>query len=244
MDIKKCKYTIVVDRKGKKLNVNKIGEIKKNRFGLEYEIIGYIQENSRLRQIKFLESGEVAIVNNFNIKDGSVFDYSQRTVCGVGITGFKNASKHMLYFRWANMLGRCYSETHSGYKSYGAKGCYVEDYLLDFRNYIKFVESLENYDLLKESPEKYHIDKDMKSKENKCYSRETLSIITKEKNIEIENKDKSIEIEAYDLYGNFMGCFPSITSAEKMTGIHRGNIARTVRGESKTAGGYVWLIKE
>ena len=36
----------------------------------------------------------------------------------------------------------------------------------------------------------------------------------------------------------------SITIAEKMTGIHKGNIARNVRGESKTAGGYVWVKKE
>ena len=32
--------------------------------------------------------------------------------------------------------------------------------------------------------------------------------------------------------------------AEKMTGIHIGNIARNVRGECKTAGGYVWRRKK
>ena len=63
-------------------------------------------------------------------------------------------------------------------------------------------------------------------------------------NIEIENNDKAIEIEAYDLNGNFVASFASITIAEKMTGIHKGNIARNVRGESKTAGGYVWVKKE
>ena len=69
-------------------------------------------------------------------------------------------------------------------------------------------------------------------------------LITKEKNIEIENSSKSISIEAYDLNGNFVASFVSITIAEKMTGIHRGNIARNVRGESKTAGGYIWVEKK
>ena len=115
---------------------------------------------------------------------------------------------------------------------------------MNFKNYVEFIEGLEDYKLLKDNPEKYHIDKDIKSINDKCYSRETISIITKEKNIEIENNDKAIEIEAYDLNGNFVASFASITIAEKMTGIHKGNIARNVRGESKTAGGYVWVKKE
>lgn len=238
-------YKIITDDlKNKKRTVNKIGEIKKNRWGIEYEIIGYVENYPRLRQVKFLKSGYVTVVNNFNIKDGSVSDYTHPTVCGVGATGFKDASKHILYYRWANMLGRCYSEKHSGYKSYGAKGCYVEDYLLNFKNYVEFIEGLEDYKLLKDNPEKYHIDKDIKSMNDKCYSRETISIITKEKNIEIENNDKAIEIEAYDLNGNFVASFVSITIAEKMTGIHKGNIAKNINGKAKTAGGYVWVKRE
>lgn len=238
-------YKIVTnDWKGKKLTTNKIGEVKKNKWGIEYKITGYVEGYPRLRQVKFLKSGYIAIVKDFNIRDGSVSDYTHPTVCGVGITGFKDASKHILYYRWANMIGRCYSKKHSGYKSYGAKGCYVEDYLLNFKNYVKFVESLDGFDLLKNNPEKYHIDKDMKYVNNKCYSRETISIITKEKNIKIENKNKIVKIEAYDLDGNFVASFASICIAEKMTGIHRGNIAKNVRGEAKTAGGYIWIEKE
>lgn len=244
IDISKCKIKMITDWKGKNLTVNKIGEIKENRWGKKYEIIGYVKDKSRLRFVKFIESKEVVLTNNYNINDGSVSDYSHISVCGIGITGFKNASKHILYYRWSNMLGRCYDENHKGYKSYGAKGCYVEDYLLDFRNYISFVESLENYNLLIDNPKDYHIDKDLKSSNEKCYSRETLSIITKEKNIEIENESRKIKVEAYDLNGNFMGSFASITVASKMTGIQAGNIARTVRMESKTAGGYVWVAKE
>lgn len=239
------KYEIITDDLiGRKRIVNKVGETKKNKWGVEYEIIGYVKGYPRLRQVRFFKSGYITIVSNYNIKDGSVSDYTQPSVCGIGVPGFKDASKHELYYRWANMIGRCYNEKHRGYKSYGAKGCYVEDYLLNFKNYIEFVEGLENFNLLKGNPEKYHIDKDMKCKSDKCYSRDTLSIITKERNIEIENSDKSIYIEAYDLNGNFVASFVSITIAEKMTGIHRGNIARTVRGESKTAGGYVWREKK
>ena len=44
----------------------------------------------------------------------------------------------------------------------------------------------------------------------------------------------------YSLEGELLQIFESISEAERITGIHRGNIARCVRKEGKTAGGYRW----
>lgn len=148
------------------------------------------------------------------------------------------ASKHYLYDRWLNMIGRCYSKTHSGYKSYGEKGILVEDYLRNFRNYIEFVESLPNIEKLKEDSQNWNIDKDLKG--GRIYSRDTLSIITTAHNLEIQNKDIKITANMHSLEGEFIQSFESISEAERRTGIHRGNIARNIRGESNTAGGYIW----
>lgn len=60
------------------------------------------------------------------------------------------------------MVGRCYSKKHPQYKSYGAKGIFVEPYLLNFSNYVSFVSSLDNYNHLINNPDKWQIDKDKK----------------------------------------------------------------------------------
>lgn len=138
------------------------------------------------------------------------------------------------------MIGRCYSENHCGYKSYGAKGISVFQELLNFKNYVSVVEKLWNYNFLLEHPEEWDIDKDYKSKDIKIYSKDTLCIMKKMKNIELENHNKKVKIQQFSLDNQLVNTFESISAAEKITKIHRGNIAKVVRGEAKTAGGYIW----
>ena len=120
-----------------------IGERFKNNDEFEYEIIDYCESN-RKRKVRF-DSGYETILSTNSIIKGNMKDFGQPTVFGVGIVGFKNASNHPLYWRWVNMIGRCYSEKHIHYKSYGAKGIKVEPYLLSFKNYVEFISALDNY---------------------------------------------------------------------------------------------------
>lgn len=53
--------------------------------------------------------------------------------------------KHPLYSRWLSMRQRCLNPSSSNYKNYGARGIKIEDFLLDFGNYVHYVESLPNY---------------------------------------------------------------------------------------------------
>jgi len=147
------------------------------------------------------------------------------------------ASKHPLYWRWVNMIGRCYNPKHCQYKSYGAKGIYVEQQLLNFAEYVKLVSSLPNYDNLLCDPEKWDIDKDMKG--GKCYSKETLSIVRKAKNVKIENQKKKRLVGMYSLCGEKLEAFNSVGEAELKTGISRGGISRSAR-KGCCAGGYKW----
>jgi hypothetical protein len=220
-----------------------IGERFFNSRNQEYEIIGYT-DNNRERVIRFIDSGIKKKILIKGITRGSVRDFSDNSILGVGVPGMENASNHFLFDRWMNMIGRCYYKKHCQYKNYGAKGIIVEDYLLNFKNYIDCVSKLENYDLLKKYPKIYQIDKDILSINEKIYSRETLRIVTLDENLEEENKKRRFEIDRYSLDGNYIDTFESITKAEKITGIHRGNIARNVRNEGKSAGGYIWKRKE
>jgi len=136
------------------------------------------------------------------------------------------------------MIGRCYDKNHSAYKSYGAKGVYVEEYLLNFKNYCDFLKTLPNYNKLKKNPKAWQVDKDLKS--GKCYSKDTLTIMKNEDNLELENCTKRVKINQYTTNNKYIQTFESINQAEKITHIHRGNIARCVRGQSHTAGGFKW----
>jgi len=48
------------------------------------------------------------------------------------------------------------------------------------------------------------------------------------------------KVDQIDLNGNIVNSYSSISNANKFTGINKSSIAKTCRGEHKTAGGYVW----
>lgn len=222
-----------------------IGEVYTNKYGEKFTIIGYDENNRFTRIIKF-ENGTIEKANVIYIKNGcNIYDKKNtKTISGVGINDVENGINHFLYKRWIQMIKRCYDKNSPNYESYGGRGVIVEEYLLRFSNYISFISTLDNYEELKANPKDYQIDKDLKGN-GKIYDRNSISIIKKEDNLEEEIKRKRIQIGMYSLDGELLQVFESITEAEKITGIHRGNIARCVRKESKTAGGYRWesLVK-
>lgn len=52
---------------------------------------------------------------------------------------------HVLYSRWLSMRQRCLNPSSPNYSKYGARGITIEDYLLNFKNYVLYVSSLEGY---------------------------------------------------------------------------------------------------
>lgn len=216
-----------------------IGEKHTTKFGAQYEIIGYLK-NPRKRIIRFL-NGEEKTVLTSSISLGNVQSRYDKTVFGVGFIGEFDgvASNHPLYYRWTGMIGRCYSNKHPQYRSYGAKGIFVEPYLLSFANYVSFVSSLNNYESLIQAPAMWQIDKDKKG--GNCYSRDTISIIPAKENLELENEKKRYPVKMLNKCGVLVKVFQSITIAEQETGIHRGNISRSVR-TGVLAGGYKWEL--
>jgi len=147
-----------------------------------------------------------------------------------------NASEHPLYFRWMNMLRRCYEPSFYGYNSYGGKGVSVEPFLQVFSNYVDFVSSLPNYESMLKNPDGWQIDKDEKGGYE--YSRKTIQIIPSHHNLDIENAKKRIPVYSISPDG-IRREYCSITSSEMYTGVHKGNIARAARMGYK-AGGYEW----
>lgn len=147
------------------------------------------------------------------------------------------ASEHPLYFRWINMMRRCYEPSCRVYRAYGGRGVKVEPYLQVFSNYVDFVSGLPNYCNLLSAPNEWQIDKDIGGGNE--YSRGTIRIIPSRQNLEIENAPKRMPVFRV-LPDGTKEKFQSISDAEHKTKIHRGNIARSARNGVYKAGGYVW----
>lgn len=215
-----------------------IGERHTNNNGEMFTIIGY-DDDARLRHIRF-DSGYETTVIIAQITKGNIRDLGQKTICEVACSGMKNPSHHPLYYRWLNMLKRCYDKKHHHYSSYGAKGVYVEDYFLTFKNYAEYVSTLDNYDLLLASPKDWHIDKDVSGK--RYYGRDTVNIIKSKDNLELGAKNKRIKVEQLDFQGNILAEYESIWEAGITTGIPRINIGKAV-GQDISVGGFLWRRK-
>ena len=213
-----------------------IGEKYENVLGEIFEIIGYDEEDSRKRKIRF-EDGFENDVYISQIKKKTPRSMNHKTYFGVGYLGGKNLTLHPLFYRWYNMLSRCYNIKSCSYRSYGAKGVTVSDELLCFKNFIDILSTKENYKQLIDNPSQWQIDKDING--GKIYSPETILIVPSEINLLVENNAKKIKVTQINNNGEIVDTYESIKEAEKITHLPSGNIARAVR-EGIKCGGYYW----
>ena len=84
----------------------------------------------------------------------------------------KDGSKVWSYYRWLDVIQRCYNQNSNSYKNYGAKGVIVCEEWKLFSNFKRWFD--ENY------IEGYEIDKDLGG--GKIYSPETCRFISKKEN--------------------------------------------------------------
>lgn len=75
----------------------------------------------------------------------------------------------------------------------------------------------------------------------KRYEFGNIQLITFQENIEKAKKERPSKIVyQYDLDGNFIKSFPSVTQAQNETGIYKSQISKCALGFLKTSGGYTW----
>ena len=77
--------------------------------------------------------------------------------------------------------------------------------------------------------------------DSKGYSFDNIRLVTWRENSNNFYKKNDKNVEQYDIYGNFINEFESISIAIKYTGIY--NIKAVCLGKRNTAGGYHWKFK-
>lgn len=156
---------------------NKIGEVRVNNFGSEMRIIGY--RNTHNVDVYFPQYNWRTYGREYNqFKLGTLKCPYEPRVHGVGYLGvgkYKvsvNRKNTKCYEMWENMLKRCYSNNR-GKRSKSYEDCFVCEEWHNFQNFAKWYE--ENY--YEVEGQKMCLDKDIKYKNNKVYSKETCFIV-------------------------------------------------------------------
>lgn len=171
----------------------KIGSIHNTEKG-KIKILSYtpgkrLEGNKRIHPratIEFIDSGWVCNVQTTNIASGHIEDCRAKTIYGVGYldTDVKIPQRgshtvlRRVYDLWANMLKRCYGGYRTSYK-----GCSVDKRWHSFKNFLNSVQELDGYTEWEKGDKKMCLDKDMKVKGNKVYSKDTCIFIDEATNV-------------------------------------------------------------
>lgn len=135
--------------------------------------------------------------------------------------------------------------TNKSYKKGVEKGYVVVNLRKEGRNKVIVVHKLvalafiENNDPNKKFVN--HIDGD---KENNCVS--NLEWVTTAENnqhaIDTHLREpRGVKVSQYDLNGNFIASYKSVTEASKATGVSRGMISHNINGRCESCGGFVFI---
>lgn len=230
-------------------------EIKRHPVYGEYVIINsYYQSNkagTKRYDIQFIKSGyKIFGLIESNLKNNKFIDPYYPTVANVGCLGdkdYNSSIKNWKKFRkiWNNILDRCYNIDSNDYKNYGAKGVYVSNDWLIFSNFLRDIQTLENWDKKLKNWNEYTLDKDKYSKNSdKHYSKETChwadlttqclynSQFNKIRAINIETKEELIlENMKYDCrkYGFTPSCINRVIQGVNKQ--HRGYIFERIENK-------------
>ena len=191
-------------------------------------------------QIRFLETGTIAIAEKRNIRNGIVRDYYSKTIYGVACKGLASTKSpeinRVAFKRWLAMIERCYSPKAIMYKSYGAKGVRVSDDWLCFENYIKDIVEIGGFDNTKYLSGEIQLDKDTKVPGNKIYGKEYCTFITRRKNAQMQ-PSKLRKFEAVNPDGDKFIFYNQSECARKFN-LKARTIGKVLNGELKTHHGW------
>jgi len=135
-----------------------------------------------------------------------------------------------LYRIWVSMMQRCFNENSKDYPRYGGRDIYVIPEWFDFVTFREW--ALANG---------YKAGLCIHRKDNDdYYSPENCEFVVNGRHVSQHNKVKEKPVNQYDLSGNFIATYPSISEAGRNVGVNRANIVSTCQGRIGFTGGFKW----
>ncbi len=184
----------------------------------------------------------------------------ERTVCGMGYLGYlsdgnpartvdENGQILREYVHWSSMINRCYNDkVHATHPSYIESE--VDEKWLEFAYFYEHFNEIEGYEeWLKYPNKKWHLDKDIKIKNNKIYSIENCILVENSVNAKevldrLGNQNPYIDknwIAGLSINDEEVILYKSPIKAQEDLGIDPSSIRKAYKGEQRSAYGYQWL---
>ena len=226
----------------------------------EFTIVGklnkYILEGIYKKYRYYLcqfKDDTLIIADNSSIRSGRVKNPNFPSVHGIGYIGQGywmpkiNGKATKEYSLWSNMIRRCYSKkslkSHPTYKN-----CAVDKRWHSFQNFCKDIQELENYRQWKNNSG-WELDKDVKIKGNKIYSKNTCIFVLVKDNVdEMNQRTESSRLTGLIYIGkNPLGKEYEFTNQSKFSrehGLDSSTIIKCLKGSKKTHKGWTFKIKE
>jgi thymidylate synthase len=135
---------------------------------------------------------------------------------------------------WEQMIVRCYNKESIGYSVYGAKGVYVSNEWLIFKNFEKDVTQLEGWEEKQKDWNNYQLDKDFFGN-GFVYSKETCKWINRVDNCSSHNTIYIFEKEGVIYRTN------NIRKLSREHNVEHSNMVRIVKGERNSAAGFKFI---
>jgi hypothetical protein len=174
-------------------------------------------------------TGFKTTVKKGNLIKGSVRDPLFPSVFdkGYGGVGEYVMHKNLRYYKWRNMLTRCYSKEYKElHPTYDNVEC--DSSWLNYQVFAEWFDKQGFTDL------RFDLDKDWKVLGNKIYSESTASFIPQELNKITKKGSLGISTRA-DLNGKWMVRFSKGTEGEVYLGCHEYDTALSIYKKAKTA---------
>lgn len=152
--------------------------------GYMVEIVEYNKSTDII--VKFLDNDCLKKTSWKMFKQGNIENPYHPSRAGVGylvVGEYSPSNNKRAYKAWSHMIDRCYSESNTSYKYYGAIGVLVDSEWHNFQNYAKWY--IEN------EIEGYVVDKDLLSVGIPVYSKETCIFIPMSINSFLINRKSS-----------------------------------------------------
>ena len=207
-----------------------VGRKYTNMSGLEFEVIELLE--GRLCKVRFSLTGTVVETLRQNLSAGKVKDPMNVSVAGMGHLGTMNFERNERIL-WKNMLHRV--QTHEAYRDVS-----VCDRWLCLANFVQDIRMMDNYQQWYEDSTSWHLDKDIKYKGNKVYSKQACSFMLAQDN---QAYGKNIPLRHY-LATHTDGTTVTFVNQRKFSneyGLCYKNLSRAVKQGGKTKG---WTVKE
>ena len=153
-----------------------------------------------------------------------------------------NGKRTKEYELWSAIFKRCYSEvalkTHPSYR-----GCEIHPTWYSFPQFCADLPQLQNYTLWEQGGKEYQLDKDIKVKGNKIYSKDTCMFVTKTENI-IQRNLTGKTFVGTRLSDGYTEEFVNMKLFAKTNNLYDTCIGRCASGKQGKHKGWTFKIKE